>query len=170
MARLASRLDEPLKGARILPFRGIVSPPTMAHGMTEIGVYVVVHGKDSPRAEEWTEYVGAMHKVASRIRGVLVFTLGEGPNAAQRQEVARMWASHGSNPSIAVLTPNAMARTLIMALNWFLSRPIHAFAPTELPKALDHLGVDARELPALRKVLDSYAGQVGISIAAPQAA
>lgn len=126
----------------------------MAFGMTPVGVYVVVHAAESPSNEAWSEYVADMERNARAIRGLAVYTTGGGPNAGQRKQVADMWARVGVNPQIVVITPHAVVRTIVTALNWFLSRKIQAFQPDELDPALRHLGVGRGEQQVVRKTIE----------------
>lgn len=113
--------------------------PRVAH--ERVGDFLLMtHPHGDPTEAEWDEAVAAIRKAAdSGARGLLVHTIGGGPNAAQRKQVAEMWEARGSMITIAVTTPSSMVRGVITALNWFLSRPIRAFATLE--ESMDYLDV-----------------------------
>lgn len=106
-----------------------------------VGDYLLMaHPHGDPTEDEWDDAVAAIREAADRgARGLLVHTIGGGPNAAQRKQIAEMWEARGSMLSIAVTTPSSVVRGVITALNWFLSRPIRAYAT--LDESMDYLDV-----------------------------
>lgn len=124
--------------------------PNMAYAMTGGGVYVVVHDEIDPTPDVWREYVNEMEKQAPKIRGLAVYSLGGGPKAAERRYVADMWTRVGVNPPIVLVTPVLMVRTVVTALNWFLSRPIETFPPADFDRAMDKLDLAKAERTEVR--------------------
>jgi hypothetical protein len=118
-------------------FRG----STMRYGRVG-SIYVVVHGALPPSNVDWEGWLDHVSREVPMFTGMLVHTEGGGPDAGQRQKTAEMWARHARMPSIAVVTRSPVVRLMVTALNYFLSRPIRAYAPAAIDEALsEHLKV-----------------------------
>ncbi|WP_394836434.1 hypothetical protein LVJ94_05955 [Pendulispora rubella] len=71
----------------------------------------------------------------------MVVTDGPGPNAAQRETMNKRIPAPFL---VAVVTHAVMARRIVSVLSWF-NPNIRAFAPADLPAALDYLDVRAED-------------------------
>src|SRR6476620_10097389 len=98
----------------------------MCHEVVE-RVSVVLHGTDAPSDDDWNAYLIEMEN-AQELNALFIFTLGGGPNAAQRKSVADMWQRRKSMPPTSLVTPSAVVRTIVTALNWVLPQKITPFA------------------------------------------
>ena len=76
---------------------------------------VVVHGKSSPSALEWSRFLNANRSL--RDPRILVCTYGGGPDGNQRRELMGD-AFYGGVPTM-VMTDSAIARGIVTVLNWF---------------------------------------------------
>src|SRR5262245_24711433 len=99
-------------------------------------VYVCLHPATPPSKADWDDWMVDMEREAPTVRGLLVWTEGGGPDAGQRKRTAEMWNRMKKMPPIAIVTGAAVVRTMITALNFFMSRPMKGFAPTEIDRAL----------------------------------
>lgn len=127
-------------------------------------MYVVVHGEQPPGDGEWKTYVDDMEKRASSVKGVLVYTLGAGPDPKQRKYVSDMWSRRGQMLPLALVTPSAFVRGVVTALNWMLPKPIKTFTPDQLHEALDFLGITNADRKATLEGLDTFRGQLGTAL------
>lgn len=136
---------------------------TMVHRVVpELALVIVMHAQASPSAEDWSEMVRTMGRLApsGRMR-TLVFTDGASPNSAQRAELAD--ALHDIAVPIAVVTDSIIARGAVTAFRWLGQRRMRSFSTDEQRAALEHLGVPYNARPriyelvwALRQELVEY--------------
>jgi hypothetical protein len=105
-------------------------------------VMLVVQG-DVPVVDgDWDEYLAALDASPS-LKAFLISADNHGPNASQRAKLATL---HRIDPlPKAVVTTSMGARGIVTALSW-LGSNIRAFAPNQIDRAFDYLGVanDAR--------------------------
>ena len=125
-------------------FRG----PTVAAVLRD-GVLLIVHGDESPRDGEWESLVGFMETIS--IRSCVVYTGGASLNPRQRQMVMPHLKR---TPFACVVTDSGVVRGVLTALRW-LGGSITAFAPGEMARALEGAGVDEREIPVFRELIES---------------
>jgi len=76
---------------------------------------VVVHGKSSPSALEWSRFLNDNRSL--RDPRILVCTYGGSPDGNQRRELMGD-AFYGGVPTV-VMTNSAIARGIVTILNWF---------------------------------------------------
>ena len=120
------------------------------------GVFLEAHDHSPPSDEEWDALLEKLPRFAEEARrtgslprGALIVSDGGAPNPRQRKELARVtWATGLAGLPKAVVTSSALVRGVVTALNW-LGSETRAFAPHELPHALEHLGVPEGHRPGL---------------------
>ena len=57
---------------------------TMAFSLFKRSLFLVLHTKDNPTDEEWTEYIKFTEQNMKQITSTMILTEGGGPNATQR--------------------------------------------------------------------------------------
>jgi hypothetical protein len=118
-------------------------------------LFCVAHSAAPPSDAEWNLYVDALKRMdPTRVR-TLVFTLGGGPSADQRERVNSLLK--GRATLVAVVTDSVWVRVIVRALSW-KNPMIQAFSSSELDKVWRHLKMSpadiataARELAELRR-------------------
>ncbi len=97
---------------------------------------------------DWTRFTDYLHERVTRTGGIphsLVWTEGGGPNAKQRlQAKERVLSFERDGASrTAVLTRSAVVRGMVTAMAWLGRKDgkFRTFAPSQLPQALQFLGV-----------------------------
>jgi hypothetical protein len=127
---------------------------TLAFGKTA-GCIVFACGKHPLDDSEWDAYAHFLEKEfipGPRRSLCLVSTDGAGPTAAQRQRVNEVIAPVVKHLRAAVLTSSNIARGIVTAMSWI--NPVYrAFAPDEMDKAIEFLGIDEAEIPQLKRLL-----------------
>jgi hypothetical protein len=131
----------------------MASARTMKFAFVGGSVWVGVHGVEAPTSEEWRLHCLEIERVRNETRGVLVFTLGGGPDSHHRKAMRDSF--HGlTAPPTAVLTGSALVRGIVTALNWYYGDDlVAAFAPSELERALVYL--EQRGVPLSRREIAS---------------
>lgn len=113
----------------------MVPPATFRFDYVQ-GIFVGVHGTAAPDAAGWKAHCERLGAAKFETRGVIVFTLGGGPDSKQREQL-RLATEGAPVPPVAILTPSALVRGIITSLNWFMGgQAIAAFAPSDLEGAL----------------------------------
>lgn len=114
-------------------------------------VFVIVHADVPPAEQDWARLVLVRNANRAKIRGNLVVAPPRATiNAAQRADVASFMKETGI--SIAVVTDSALIRGVASAVG-FLGVQVRAFAPSELPSALNYLFVPvSRQAEVIRRV------------------
>ena len=126
-------------------------------------VRVCVHGAKSPSDQEWHAYVDDLAVNGSALKGILVYTAGGGPNAAQRKYLAELWTRRGSMLTVALMSPSTVVRGMVTALNWVLPKPIRTVNPDTPDEAVRFLQLDAAESRAALAKLDEFRDALGIT-------
>jgi hypothetical protein len=110
------------------------------HFVDHVGI--LVHGDLPPDEAEWIACVEALRSGIKEqtVRGLLVFTDGVGPNAAQRRYATNALSQRFP---VGVVTRSRMARGLATAIQWF-HEGLALFAPRDLPAALIHVRLSGR--------------------------
>src|SRR5262249_51150233 len=117
--------------------------PTMIRGLVG-GTYICAHSTEPPTDEEWNSFLADMEREHRNVRGLFVVTDGGGPNTMQRERVTQFWASRVT-PKMAILTPSAVVRGAVTAINWFLGKRLRAFALEDFHGGLDYIEVPPEE-------------------------
>jgi hypothetical protein len=139
----------------------------MRFGMTGNGVYCVVQGSESTiEHETWLAYVEDMKQSADRIRGIVVYSAGSGPNAKQRSIVAELWKKVGRMPMSFIMSESTMHRGMLTALSWMLPAEMQgrlfAHNPSNAYQALMKLGLTSQlEREQVYSVLRGFADEIG---------
>lgn len=128
---------------------------------------VLVHGAKAPGDAEWEAYAAWLHAVygSGKLRRVLVFADGPGPNARQRQRL-HYFGEH--TVSTAVVTHTVVARGVVTALSWFYE--IRAFSPVKLDAALEYLAIPRFDRIGVRKTIAALRDQLSSASADTSAA
>ena len=126
-------------------------------------VRVCVHGAKAPLDKEWHAYVDDLAVNGKGLKGILVYTAGGGPNAAQRKYLAELWTRRGSELPVALMSPSTVVRGMVTALNWVLPKPIRTFNPDHPDEAVRFLKLDAAESRAALATLDEFRAKLGIA-------
>ncbi len=113
---------------------------------------VVVHGRLPPSTREWNDVIATYraHPNVGVVR-VLVYSDGGSPNAAQRADLT----SAITNRSLltSVVTSSVLARAAGTAIAWLLPG-LRIFSPSDLDKALEHIGAGSTDRRLLRDAVD----------------
>jgi hypothetical protein len=104
-------------------------------------IMVAVHSAHEPSDAEWGAYLSRLCEPPSSAL-VFVYSVGGGPNARQRQNLAE--STLGRVVPCAVVTPSRMTRAIGVAVSWF-NPHIQVFSPGYLPDAFAHLRLGTRD-------------------------
>lgn len=126
-------------------------------------VGVFVHGLKEPLDAEWRNSIDQLAAEASTMKGILVYTLGGGPNSSQRKYLAEMWKRRGAMVPTALLTPSAVIRGIATALNWVLPKPIRTFSPEQVEDAAGYLQLNKDETRAAQAKIAELRAALGIA-------
>jgi hypothetical protein len=131
----------------------------MTHMVHEVfgDLLLVLHTAALPTDEEWRAYLDTIANMQNHVRQ-LVFTDGGGPTTNQRAalvEVLRDKINTGS-----VISSNRIIRHVVTAINWLGPHNVRSFAPHELDRALEHLGVLESEVAELMAKVTALAARL----------
>lgn len=115
----------------------------MAYHFWKRRVVILVHGKDTPSDEEWTQYCEDTKRWRNSIEGILVVSEGGGPNTMQRGSLEAALGEDFAGKT-AVVTLSRIARGIVTALSWVNPR-IKAFATNQMSAAFEHVGVTNKD-------------------------
>ncbi len=119
--------------------------PTMAYSLlTKQYLFLVMHTKDNPTDEEWTQYLDFTKKNLQNLKRNLILTEGGGPSTMQRGQLNDLLEAQGFKAKISVVTLSRLVRGIVTALSWF-NPNIKAFSTIQIPAALDYLEVPKAE-------------------------
>ncbi|HZF51278.1 MAG TPA: STAS/SEC14 domain-containing protein [Polyangiaceae bacterium] len=104
-------------------------------------IHISAQGREPPTDEDWTAYLQHIKANIRDIDGLIVFTAGGAPTAAQREATSRFWAGEHRRPRIAVLTPSVFVRTIVMAMTWSMGQQIRAFSADDFEGAFSYLAI-----------------------------
>jgi hypothetical protein len=115
-------------------------------------VLCCVHSMKDPTDLEWTGFLACLRECEV----VFVYSIGGGPNAKQRKQLA----DTRSNVPVAVITASKLTQAIGVAVRWF-NPQIVVHAPGSMGKALSHLkltGSEGEEVVALTRRLATDLG------------
>jgi 2,3-bisphosphoglycerate-independent phosphoglycerate mutase len=121
-------------------------------------VMLIVHADVPPDDGDWARMVVVRNGNRDKIRSNLVIAPPRATiNAGQRADVARFMKETGI--SIAVVTDSALIRGIARAVG-FLGVQVRAYAPAELPSALNYLVVPQTRHDAIIRRIDALKAQL----------
>ena len=89
--------------------------------------------------------------LAKRVRALLVVTDGGGPNAAQRKVIVE---AYGPAPvPVAICSSSRAARAIVTAISWFYPQPMRSFERSDIPRALQFLGIQGELARTIQEAL-----------------
>jgi hypothetical protein len=118
-----------------------------------VGPYAVLsHNQTAPSIAEWDAFIAfALEGVlAGTLQGLMVHSLGGGPNALQRRQLEMALRMHGiiQTPPAAILTDAWTARQITIVVSWFIPR-MRAFNSRDTEAAMTFLAVPDEWRPKL---------------------
>jgi hypothetical protein len=121
-------------------------------------VAVLVHDAHTPGDAEWTSWVNAYRTAASKLRAVLVYSLGGGPNGKQRSELTAVFGELAQIPPAYILTSSVAARGIVTALAWFLppNQQMKAYPPEDLDKILAQLKLSDATRAEIKRTIQAH--------------
>jgi hypothetical protein len=127
---------------------------------------ICVQGEGTMNSSEWEQYTDELHALYRdrRVRRILVFSDGEGPDARQRKRLHNKGLyAHDDPVETAVITHSMVVRGIVTAISWFTD--IRAFAPQEIDEAFRYLTIPTTEWEATRASVAKL--RLQLSAAAP---
>lgn len=126
-------------------------------------VLVVVHGRNPPRDESWSELLRASTQpqadgtraVITR-RAILIYSLGGVPTPAQRSLLSKVQIPRGSAaPPIVLVSDSPLARGVLTAVSWLVPglRSLRTYALERRPAALQALELESEASRAVDAAL-----------------
>jgi hypothetical protein len=115
------------------------------------GLLIVAHGRENPSDEEWNEHMAASDSARHKFHGVLVTSLGGGPNAGQRKTLLDIAGSHSYLTCLC--TDSIVARGVVTAFNWLGAANMHALRYDQIDRALELLDVPVVERDEVKQAV-----------------
>jgi hypothetical protein len=114
------------------------------------GLLIIVHGAARPADTDWTEMLALTRK--ARPRALLVVTPKScpGPTATQRSAAAATWGGLGYRAPMIMLTESRLLRGMMTAVQWLTTQSATAYAPEQVGRACEDLGLDEAAFTAVR--------------------
>jgi hypothetical protein len=138
---------------------------TMASGLVNDELVVIVHAKEHPQDAEWDEYLGLVRKYLEKTGGlprVLVYSAGGGPQPAQRKRAVAL--VQGLKSHVALITSRPFPRG-VAAMASFFGINIRAFASIRSFDAVaEYLLLGEQTKRAVQRELARMAEQLGIRL------
>lgn len=135
----------------------IAAGRTLGYGKVELpggSPCVIFVSATRPASDsDWGEYVAWFRKNAKlgdKVR-TLVMDRAGGPNAAQRKQLNDVTAPFAMH--VSVLSPSAVGRSIVTAMNWFKKDSYKAFMPDQLDSAIAHLEVTGQLAVEVRQIV-----------------
>lgn len=145
------------------PIRRLVT--TMGWSFAD-GFTAIVHGEDTPAADDWDSFIAALADQPTKIsQPTLVYSAGGGPNGIQRGQLEALMTETGvaEQVRVAVLTTSRLVRGIGTAVSWFQPH-LKIFAPDQLDGAIAHLHLDDSDGPACRAELRALGHRLGVDV------
>jgi len=113
---------------------------------------LMLHGDDPPPVAAWRDHLQQIQRQEANLDnlGLLVFTGGGGPDAAQREEMNRLL--RGRYFARAIVHRSVIARGVVCAVSWF-APGIAAFRPECWHAAAAHAHFSSDELERVARQL-----------------
>jgi len=107
---------------------------------------IMLHGAQDPTMKEWDAYLADLRDKDVTTLGLLVFTSGGAPNAAQRRALNNVLL--GRYFARAVVNDSTIVRGIIAAVGWF-APGVQPFRPGEWKQAAAFARFKPEEIPAV---------------------
>lgn len=131
---------------------GTVSRPTTVATKICGKFVVVVHNALPPLSVEWNNVIDVYRSYpGGEALNVLVYTDGGSPTAAQRADLTSAMAHR--KMQVSVVTQSVLARAAGTAIAWLVPG-LRIFSPTDIEKALDHIGAAGVDRRILKDTVD----------------
>jgi hypothetical protein len=111
---------------------------------------LMLHGEVGPSSSEWNEYLKLLRTMDVERAGLLVFSDGGAPDAAQRRGLNDLLA--GRRFARAIVNDSTFVRGVISAVGWF-APGVKAFSPGDWKAAAEHARFESHELGVLARRL-----------------
>jgi hypothetical protein len=133
------------------------------------GIAVIVHDSETPSDEEWASWVSEYRITAAKLKGVLVYSLGGGPNGKQRSEFTPIFSELDHIPPTCIVTSSVAMRGIVTAIRWFVpqSRHVKIYPLADLDRALADLGLAQDVRAEVTRSVHAHLKTLGV--AAPDA-
>jgi len=110
---------------------------------TEGRLHVCVHNERDPTNVEWQRYVNSVGEEVGKLDvRIIVLSRGGSPNGEQRRTLLTVIGKR--TKPLAMLTDNAIARTVVVAMSFFIPM-MKAFKTAEVREAGEFLGLTSNE-------------------------
>jgi hypothetical protein len=119
---------------------------------------VVIHDAETPGSDEWAAWVKEYRVIAGKLKGLLIYSLGGGPNGQQRHELTSVFGEIESNPPACIVTSSIAMRGIVTAIRWFLpaSQRVKCFALNDLERAMTELGMGPDVRKDVPKLIENH--------------
>lgn len=130
-------------------------------------VLVALNGPALPTEAEWAAYMALGRAVLARHGDdvsrwrTLIFSDGGVPTARQRREAIETLGARSLTS--AIVTRSRLVRGVGHFFSFFYPR-VRTFAPEEIRRAFDHLGVPRAEVPALLAHIRAADARIGLEV------
>jgi hypothetical protein len=114
----------------------------------------------NPSDSEWELWLMATGNLAHQVGYFRLLVLTEGGHPTKTQ-LERVRAENKTNPPTAIVSPSLSLRFLGAALT-FVNPTIRCFAPAQLEKAFDHLGLALSERHPAHSAIDRLQRRLGV--------
>lgn len=122
---------------------------------------VLVHNTRPPSDQEWRDYLEVLKQKKASVKKILVFAVGNGPNAVQRSMYNKTIQENDIRPKVAIISGSAIVRGIVTAFNWFKMDSMQMFPPTGLKDASDYLELTSMEYTTVVGVIDRFRAELG---------
>jgi hypothetical protein len=126
---------------------------------------VLVQNQKPATDEEWENWVGLLQAAGRETKGalcVLVVSAGGSPTPKQRARIHSLMPSTGGGVLTAIVTSSFIGRTVVSTMGLFNDK-VRAFAPGELGRALEYLGVEEARRADVRSAVERLHTQLALS-------
>ncbi len=123
--------------------------------------FLIAHSSKEPTDADYDDALRGYQTHLGHFDGILISSLGGGPNFAQRKRTTEFWRGK-SMPRTVVMTSSPLTRGIITAMNWFLTEsPILATSFADYETALRHLGVSPARGSDVETAVNELHGGLG---------
>lgn len=122
-------------------------------------VFVIAQGETEPTDDDYSGALRGYAQHLGKFTGILVYTIGGAPNAAQRKATSEFWRGK-ELPVTVVMTSSAIARGAITALNWVLPQQMKAVKADDFAAAFANMNTPAEYHAQVRDAVARLRPQV----------